>query len=128
MLIAIVLISIMNVMIMAVYERTREIGTIAAIGTLPGRILSMFVIEGLSLGLIGTASGTALGGLAVAVLNAVKIRFNFGRQEGLILSSSIHPSDILTIALIVVGVAALAGFRPAFQASRLDPIKALRHI
>ncbi len=128
MLIAIVLISIMNVMIMAVYERTREIGTIAAIGTLPGRILSMFVIEGLSLGLFGAASGTALGGLAVAVLNAVKIRFNFGRQEGLILSSSIHPSDILTIALIVVGVAVLAGFRPAFQASRLDPIKALRHI
>ena len=46
MLIAIVLISIMNVMIMAVYERIREIGTIAAIGTLPGRIRSMFIIEG----------------------------------------------------------------------------------
>ena len=43
MLIAVVLISIMNVMIMAVYERIREIGTIAAIGTLPGKILSMFV-------------------------------------------------------------------------------------
>ncbi|MBN1224718.1 MAG: ABC transporter permease [Candidatus Aminicenantes bacterium] len=128
MLIAIVLISIMNVMIMAVYERTREIGTIAAIGTVPGRILSMFVIEGLSLGLFGAVSGTALGGVAVAVMNAVKIKFNFGRQEGLVLFSSLNPSDILTIALIVIGVAVLAGFRPAFQASRLDPIKALRHV
>ena len=50
MLIAVVLISIMNVMIMAVYERIREIGTISAIGTLPGKILSMFMLEGLCLG------------------------------------------------------------------------------
>jgi putative ABC transport system permease protein len=128
MLIAIVLISIMNVMIMAVYERTREIGTIAAIGTLPGRILSMFIIEGLSLGLLGAISGTALGGLAVVILNAVKIRFNFGRQQGLVLISSINLADVLVIAAIVVAVAVLAGFRPAFQASRLDPIKALRHV
>jgi len=49
MLIAIVLISIMNVMVMAVYERVREIGTIAAIGTLPGKIVAMFLIEGFSL-------------------------------------------------------------------------------
>ena len=47
MLISIVLISIMNVMLMAVYERIREIGTISAIGTLPSRILALFVTEGL---------------------------------------------------------------------------------
>lgn len=128
MLIAIVMISVMNVMIMAVYERTREIGTIAAIGTLPGRILSLFVIEGLSLGLLGAASGTVFGGLAVIVLNALKIKFNFSRQQGLILASSLNVTDILTISLIVVGVAVIAGFRPAFRASRLEPIKALRHV
>jgi len=128
MLIAIVMISVMNVMIMAVYERTREIGTIAAIGTLPGRILSLFVIEGLSLGLLGAVSGTFFGGMAVIVLNALKIKFNFGRQQGLILASSLNVTDILTISLIVVGVAVLAGFQPAFRASRLEPIKALRHV
>jgi putative ABC transport system permease protein len=128
MLIAIVLISVMNVMIMAVYERTREIGTIAAIGTLPGRILSLFVIEGLSLGVLGAASGTILGSIILFILNVLKIRFNFGRQQGLILASSLNPTDILTISLIVVGVAVLAGFRPALRASRLEPIKALRHI
>ena len=128
MLIAIVLISVMNVMIMAVYERTREIGTIAAIGTLPGRILSMFVIEGLSLGLLGAASGTILGSLALVILNAFEIKFNFGRAQGLILNASLNPVDIITIALIVVAVAVLAGFRPAYQASRLEPIEALRHV
>ena len=53
MLIAIVLISILNVMIMAVYERIREIGTIAAIGTPPRRILALFLTEGLLLGVGG---------------------------------------------------------------------------
>jgi putative ABC transport system permease protein len=128
MLIAIVLISIMNVMIMAVYERTREIGTIAAIGTLPGKILSLFVIEGLSLGVLGAVSGTVLGSLAIALLNALKVKFNFGRQQGLVLVSSIDLTDILIICSIVVAVAVLAGLRPAFQASRLEPIKALRHV
>lgn len=128
MLIAVVLISVMNVMIMAVYERTREIGTIAAIGTLPGRILSMFVIEGFSLGLMGAISGAALGSLALFILNALKISFNFGRQQGLILTSSLNVTDILTVSLIVVGVAVLAGVRPAFHASRLEPIEALRHV
>jgi ABC-type lipoprotein release transport system permease subunit len=58
MLIAVVLISIMNVMIMAVYERIREIGTIAAIGTLPGKILFMFLVEGFCLGAMGAVAGT----------------------------------------------------------------------
>ena len=61
MLIAIVLISIMNVMIMAVYERIREIGTIAAIGTLPGKIRSMFIIEGFCLGVVGAVIGDLTG-------------------------------------------------------------------
>jgi len=128
MLIAIVLISVMNVMIMAVYERTREIGTIAAIGTLPGRILSLFVFEGLSLGILGAVSGTVLGSLAIVVLNASKVRFSFGRAQGLILNAGIDPIDVLTIGLIVIAVAVLAGFRPAFRASRLEPVEALRHV
>ncbi len=61
MLIAIVLISITNVMIMAVYERIREIGTMAAIGTLPGKIRSIFVIEGLGLGILGALVGQSAG-------------------------------------------------------------------
>ena len=80
MLIAIVLISIMNVMIMAVYERIREIGTIAAIGTLPGKILSMFVVEGFCLGLVGAVAGNILGLIIMVIINHSGMTFNFGRQ------------------------------------------------
>jgi putative ABC transport system permease protein len=128
MLIAIVLISIMNVMIMAVYERIREIGTIAAIGTLPKKILSMFVIEGFSLGVLGALIGNIIGVSAVSILNIAKITFNFGRQTGLILSPTVSPADIGTISIIVIIVSVLASLQPAFKASRMEPIEALRHV
>ena len=77
MLIAMVLISIMNVMIMAVYERMREIGTISAIGTMPGKILSMFILEGLSIGIFGAVVGDAIGYAIIYILNIFHITFNF---------------------------------------------------
>ena len=128
MLIAIVLVSIMNVMIMAVYERIREIGTIAAIGTLPGKILSMFVIEGFCLGVFGAILGAALGSAIVLILKLVRITFNFGMQTGLVLAPSLRIQDILIISAIVVLVAILGSLQPALKASRMAPIEALRHV
>ncbi|MBI4767958.1 MAG: ABC transporter permease [Deltaproteobacteria bacterium] len=128
MLIAIVLISVMNVMIMAVYERIREIGTIAAIGTLPGKILSMFVIEGFWLGILGAVVGNIIGVGIIYILKAAKITFDFGRQSGLVLSPSVTVQDITTISLIVIVVAVLGSLQPAFKASRMEPIEALRHV
>jgi putative ABC transport system permease protein len=128
MLIAIVLVSIMNVMIMAVYERIREIGTIAAIGTLPGKILSMFVIEGFCLGVFGAILGAALGSAIVLILKLVRITFNFGMQTGLVLVPSLRIQDILIISAIVVLVAILGSLQPALKASRMAPIEALRHV
>ena len=128
MLIAIVLISIMNVMIMAVYERIREIGTIAAIGTLPGKILSMFVIEGFSLGVLGALVGNVVGLVIVYILDLAKITFNFGMQTGLILSPTLQASDILVVSVIVIIVAVLGSLQPALKASKMEPIVALRHV
>jgi putative ABC transport system permease protein len=128
MLIAIVLVSIMNVMIMAVYERIREIGTISAIGTMPGKILSMFLIEGFCLGVFGAVIGNAAGLIIVFILKAVKFTFEFGRQTGLVLSPTIDVSDILVVSLIVIGVAIIGSLQPAFKASRMEPIRALRHV
>jgi len=128
MLIAIVLTSIMNVMIMAVYERIREIGTIAAIGTLPGKILSMFVVEGFSLGLLGVIAGNVLGMIIIVIVNLSKITFSFGRQTGLILSAKVAPMDMLVVSLIVIVISVIASLQPAFKASRMEPIKALRHV
>ena len=128
MLIAIVLVSIMNVMVMAVYERIREIGTIAAIGTLPGKIVAMFLIEGFSLGLFGALIGDILGVAIIYILNAAKLTFNFGRQKGLLLSPSVSLQDILTISIIVIIISVLASLQPAYKASRMNPIDALRHV
>ena len=128
MLVGIVLISIMNVMIMAVFERVREIGTMAAIGTLPSRILGLFLAEGLLLGLLGAAVGTAISLAAIWLLNLVKVRFSFGMQQNLVLAPSIGVGSILLVAAVVVLVAVLASLQPAFKASRMDPIAALRHV
>lgn len=128
MLIAIVLVSIMNVMVMAVYERIREIGTIAAIGTLPGKIVAMFLIEGFSLGLFGAVVGDILGVAVISILSMAKLTFNFGRQKGLLLSPGINLQDILVISIIVITISVLASLQPAYKASRMNPIDALRHV
>ncbi len=128
MLIAIVLVSIMNVMVMAVYERIREIGTIAAIGTLPGKIVAMFIIEGFSLGLFGAVVGDILGVAVISILSMAKLTFNFGRQKGLLLSPGINLQDILVISIIVITISVLASLQPAYKASRMNPIDALRHV
>lgn len=127
MLVAIVLTSVMNVMLMAVYERIREIGTLAAIGTPPRRILGLYVGEGLLLGLLGAAVGVALSLAIVALFNVYPLQFPFGRQV-----ITLHPvlsvAEVLTVALLVVAMAVLASLQPAWRASRMDPIQALRHV
>jgi len=128
MLIAIVLISIMNVMIMAVYERIREIGTIAAIGTQPGKILQMFVLEGFCLGVGGAAIGSIVGIGIILILNLLKLTYSFGRDTGIILQASISPADVLMISATVIIISVIASLQPAFKASRMEPIKALRHV
>jgi putative ABC transport system permease protein len=128
MLVSIVLISILNVMIMAVYERIREIGTISAIGTPPGKILSLFLTEGLLLGMGGTALGTAISLAVIYALNVRKIVFDFGMQQGLVLAPAISARDVVTIAGMVVVMALLASLQPAWKASRMDPVRALGHV
>ena len=128
MLVAIVLVSIMNVMIMAVYERINEIGTMAAIGTVPGKILSLFVVEGFLLGVFGTLIGVVVSLITIAGMNTAQISFDFGRQKGLLLSPTIALNDVVTVAGIVIAIAVLASLQPAWKAARMDPITALRHV
>jgi len=128
MLIAVVLISIMNVLIMAVYERVREIGTIAAIETLPGKIVSMFVLEGFTLGVLGGAAGNILGAVIIMILNLSRITFSFGRQTGLDLMVRVDPKAMLIVSLLVILISVIASIQPAIKASRMEPIEALKHV
>ena len=128
MLVGIVLISVMNVMIMAVYERIREIGTISAIGTPPRRILALFVSEGLLLAVIGTLIGAVLSYAIVYALNIWPVTFVFGREQNLLLQPSLATADVGLIAIVVLVVATIATLQPAWKAARMDPIMALRHV
>ena len=127
-MIAIVLISVLNVMLMSVFERIREIGTIAAMGTLPSRILGLFVAEGFSLGLLGTVAGLVLGVAGLLTVKALEISFEFGRMKGLVLRPEINVSELLIIGGIVLFASALAALQPAFKASRMEPVDALGHV
>jgi putative ABC transport system permease protein len=129
MLIAIVLISVLNVMIMAVYERVREIGTIAAIGTLPSRILALFLVEGVVLGAAGAAAGVLGGAAIILALNIWKVSIAFGgARQVFVLGPRIDPYEVVLASVLVIVVSVVASVQPAVRASRMEPIDALRHV
>ena len=125
-LISIVLISILNVMVMSVYERIKEIGTIAAMGTTPATITKLFLTEGLMLGIFGAIVGSVLSLIIVSIINAVGITFSFGRQDGLVLNPTISLNEILVVSVIVIIISLIASISPARKASKLNPVDALR--
>jgi putative ABC transport system permease protein len=127
MLVAIVLVSVMNVMLMAVYERIREIGTLAAIGTQPSKLMAIFLSEGLLLGLAGALAGVALSYAVVAALNVWPVVFSFGREQ-ITLLPTLAAGEVLGVLGLAVLVSGLASLQPAWRAARMDPIQALRHV
>jgi putative ABC transport system permease protein len=109
-------IGIMNIMLVSVTERTREIGVRMAVGARPRDILAQFLVESLTLALVGGLLGVALG---ILVAQQLAARFDW---------SLLIRADIVALS---VGISALVGvifgLYPAHKASRLDPIDALRY-
>jgi putative ABC transport system permease protein len=128
-LIAVVLISVLNVMMMSVYERVREIGALGAMGTSPGRIRGLFVAEGFCLGLVSSLAGAAIGVATLVVMNLTQVEVAFGRKgQVFTLAPSISPTEVVVACLIVLAVSVLASLQPAAKAAKLDPVEALRHV
>jgi putative ABC transport system permease protein len=107
---------IMNIMLVAVAERTREIGVRKALGARRKDIMRQFLVEAATLSLLGAAMGVALG-LGGAKLVALAFPF---------LPAAVAPWSIAVALVMGAGVGILAGAYPASRASRLDPIAALR--
>jgi putative ABC transport system permease protein len=108
-------IGIMNIMLVSVAERTREIGVRKALGARRRRILSQFVVEAVTLSLLGGVLGVLLGAV-VAV----------GAREIWGIPSSIPAWAVVLSLLSASGAGLLFGIYPAYRASRLDPVEAMR--
>ena len=106
---------IMNIMLVAVAERTREIGIRKALGAKRRDILSQFLVESATLSVLGAAIGIGLGIALAKVVAAVSP-----------LPASVAPWSILVGLMVGAGVGIIAGMYPASRAARLDPIAALR--
>jgi putative ABC transport system permease protein len=121
-------IGIANTMVMAIYERTREIGILKAMGASQGEIRRMFMMEAGLIGLIGGLFGLLLGWLLGLGLN--QVIYLYLKYRELPLRGAFF-SVTLTLAfgvvLFAVFIGLVAGLLPAQRAARLDPLEALRH-
>jgi putative ABC transport system permease protein len=128
-------IGILNLLLMAVYERTREIGLLGAMGMKPRQIGLLFVLEGAMMGLIGAGVGIALGLLLNGLLGKIGLDYsqfaNLTEYTALI-TGRIYPTlgteQLLGRTLTVVIIAALAALYPALEASRREPAEALHYV
>jgi putative ABC transport system permease protein len=121
-------IGIANTMIMAVYERTREIGILKAIGASSGDVRKLFVAEASFIGMVGGVAGTALGWLLGLGLNRLILAILRWQQLPVRGTFFVVTGWLVLLALAfatVVGL--LSGLYPAARAARLDPIEALRY-
>ncbi len=115
-------IGVMNIMLVSVTERTREIGVRKAIGARRGQVLAQFFIEALLLCGLGCAIGMLIGLGIGSVVNHVAI---------VKLNGTVPPlpwiQSIVTTAIFMIVVTLAFGTYPAFRAASLDPIEALRY-
>jgi ABC-type lipoprotein release transport system permease subunit len=128
-------IGILNIQLMAVFERTREMGVLAAVGMKGRQIMNVFLLEGTLIGAVGAVIGCLISALLLGLLGRVGIDFSFAAEMGemtALLGDRIYPSvtaaGIISRGITVTLIVAIASFYPAWQASRKEPAEALHHV
>jgi putative ABC transport system permease protein len=120
-------IGIINTMIMSIYEQTKEIGIIKAIGASNFQVLVIFLIQSAIIGLIGGLLGLGItyGLMELADPFIVDLLVNEGFDVSNFFNFRWDYAIYITLGSVVIGI--LAGLYPAYKASKLDPVKALRY-
>ncbi|HEX7599426.1 MAG TPA: FtsX-like permease family protein, partial [Polyangia bacterium] len=120
---------IVNTLVMSVFERTREIGILAAIGMRGGRIMTMFFAESAMLAIGGIAIGLVLGGLLVAYTTIYGFTLpNFGLTgiaQNNVIYTHLTLKDTITLSLLAMGVTLVAALYPARLAAGMEVVDAL---
>lgn len=134
-MIGIVAIGILNLLMMAVFERTREIGVVGALGLKPREITFLFLLEGILIGLIGAALGAVLGTIINGTFGIVGMDYTqfaeLTEYTALIngrIYTQLVPLKILQHAVTVAFISAIAALYPAMEASRREPAEALHYV
>jgi ABC-type lipoprotein release transport system permease subunit len=128
-------IGILNLLLMAIYERTREIGILGALGLKPSQISILFVLEGALMGLVGVASGVALG----LLINGIggRVGMDFSKFSSIssymaLISGKVYPTwgvdKLLQRTLTVLIITTLAALYPAREAAQREPAEALHYV
>ena len=114
-------IGIMNIMLVSVTERTREIGIRKAVGAKRRDILVQFLLEAATLSLVGGAAGIALGWTIASAISVI------ARLAGFPIQATLSPLHVITAVTVSVIIGLVSGIYPALRAARLNPIDALHY-
>ena len=126
----VIILGVANTMIMSVFERVQEIGTMMALGTYRSQVMLVFILEGLFIGLIGGVMGVGVGiGIAKLVaLVGITIPPPPGQNDLLIIKPMILQSSIIFAFVSMIVTAFIAAIYPAYRAAMLKPIDAIQHV
>ncbi|MEO8356063.1 MAG: ABC transporter permease [Chloroflexota bacterium] len=128
-------IGILNLLLMAIYERTREIGLLGAMGLKPYQIATTFILEGALIGVVGVIAGIVMG--LMANLSLGRVGMDYSQFAGITeytalisgrIYSSLGMSKLFGRSIVVLVIAALAALIPALIAARREPSEALHHV
>ncbi|MFN8495036.1 MAG: FtsX-like permease family protein [Caldilineaceae bacterium] len=128
-------IGILNLQLMAVFERTREMGVLAALGMKGRQVTGLFLLEGTLIGACGALLGCLIGGALIGLFSQVGFDFSSASSLGeytALMGNRLYPSitvgDAISRGVIVIFIAALASLYPAWQAAQKEPAEALHHV